>query len=312
LRYIAERFNPTVKSIPEKLSSLFSYRQDCLKELTMNAKKFVDLSQKILTPGRSLLLPMLLLALGLHAALLAMPIPSNEAMKEAEDKKNPITVSQIPTDQPTPATTASSGTVNVPDMPAPPTVNDSSSATPATTETSASTPASSTATTPAFVSKPTQSSSQSSVSSVSSTDTSTNSSSSDMPAPETAAEPEPTATVAVNSSAGTANRDNPFAEFPHFQPSEADCYGLGFGENCRVVDKGAIAQVTDYFKKELTAKDFTATLVADEPTRKVFKVTKGDKTLFLNIWQGNGQVSYLLSRVVVKQAPADIKTDTEK
>lgn len=73
----------------------------------------------------------------------------------------------------------------------------------------------------------------------------------------------------------------------------------------------AIAQVSEFFQKELTAKEFTTTLVTDEPTRKVFKVGKGDKTLFLNIWQGKDQVAYLLSRVILKQSPEQIKTEAE-
>ncbi len=264
----------------------------------MNAKTFADSVQKILLPGRSLLLPMLILALGIHAALLALPIPSGSAVKEAEDKKNPITVSQIPTEQPTATQqTRVTAKVNIPALPTTATGGDPSPA-------AAPDPAA--PTTPPAAPSGSPVGSQRSPSSAPSATTTDTAASSEPPTEPTTV-PEPAATTAAASSPA-----NPFADFPHWQPSEADCYGLGFGENCRVVNQGAIAQVTDYFKKELAAKDFTANLVTDEPTRKVFKVTKGDKTLYLNIWQGADQVSYLLSRVVVKQAPADIATDVGK
>lgn len=267
----------------------------------MNAKTFADAVQKISMPGRSLLLPMLLLALGIHAALLALPIPSGGAVKEAEDKKNPITVSQIPTEQPTATRqTRVTAKVNIPALPTAATGSEPSPAAALDTAAVTTPPAA-----PSVSPAPSQRSPSRTPSATSPTDTPASSEPTTEPA-TTVPEPVATTTAAASSPA------NPFADFPHWQPSEADCYGLGFGENCRVVNQGTIAQVTDYFKKELAAKDFTATLVTDEPTRKVFKVTKGDKTLFLNLWQGADQVSYLLSRVVVKQAPADIKTDAGK
>lgn len=76
-----------------------------------------------------------------------------------------------------------------------------------------------------------------------------------------------------------------------------------------MVENGAIAEVTTYFRKELPAKQFKAELVTDEPTRKVFKVSKDDKTLFLNILQSKQNVVYLLSSVVYRQSPDEI---TEK
>ena len=73
-----------------------------------------------------------------------------------------------------------------------------------------------------------------------------------------------------------------------------------------------ISQLITFFKKELPAKDFTAALITDEPTYKVFKLGKGDKTLYLNIWQGKDRISYLLSKVIVKQSPEEIKTEAVK
>lgn len=280
----------------------------------MNAKKFVDLSKKILMPGQSLLLPMLVLALGLHAALLAMPIPSTETIQEAEDKKNPITISQIPTEQPTSApTSAIAASVNVPAMAPPTATSDPGTPTPDDSEASVSTTnTAGSASTPVTSSpKNTATTTPTPTSSISSGDAAETASSSD-PAIADAGATEPSLATEPTPGSSTNSDSNPFANFPHYQPSEADCYGLGFGENCRVVDQGVITPIVAYFKQELAAKDFTITLITDEPTRKVFKVTKENKTLFLNIWQSKNQVSYLLSRVELKQSPETLKTDAGK
>ena len=59
-------------------------------------------------PLRMLIRPILFLALGLHALFLFIPLPSEEKPKEPDDKKNPITITQIPTNQP-PAVTVRPG-----------------------------------------------------------------------------------------------------------------------------------------------------------------------------------------------------------
>jgi len=105
---------------------------------------------------------------------------------------------------------------------------------------------------------------------------------------------------------------NSFADFPHYQSAESDCYGLGFGDNCRTVENKELRQVAEFFQKELPAKGFTTNLIADEPSRKVFRVVKGDKTLFLSLWQGKNKIVYLLSSVLLKQSPEDIKVEAAK
>lgn len=280
--------------------------------LDKNENNLSNLSNKILTPGRSLLLPMVLLALGLHAALLVLPLPSSEAQKEPDDKKNPITVTQIPTEKPPKPTPTAK--VDVPPLKA--------AATPAEPSTAASDTASGSSDSGSSSGKSASSSSSDSGSDSSASSATNPSSSSDnasvnSPASSGAESGTPTETTSIpeppaaNSENATVVAVNPFANFPHYQPSEADCFGLGFGDNCRTVQNVAIAQVSEFFQKELTAKEFTTTLVTDEPTRKVFKVGKGDKTLFLNIWQGKDQVAYLLSRVILKQSPEQIKTEAE-
>jgi hypothetical protein len=287
-------------------------------------EKISSFSRNLFTSSRSLLLPMLILALGLHAALLAMPLPSSEDQKIPDDKEKPIKVTQIPTEQPAPV--PAEPNVKVPALakttvPATPTTPASDSS---ESYSSASSSNSSTSSAPSssFPSKPANSSSGFASSTVSSTPGSpasnsgaakVGSGSESAPGAVSSTTSEPGAkpsTTAIAPSGGSAS--TPFADFPHFQPSSSDCFGLGFGDNCRVVENGAIAQVTDFFRKELPAKEFKADLVTDEPTRKVFKISKDNKTLFLNIWQGKQNVSYLLAGVVYKQSPEEIKTEPGK
>lgn len=297
----------------------------------MNTDRFNNLRKRLLTPGRSLLLPMLILAAGIHVALLAMPLPSTEAIKEAEDKKNPITVNQIPTAQPDKATSSPPGTVDVPDLATnPPSASataadegatagdpavDTGAAESASSRGTTAEPTASSATTAAT--KPTTSNAATATNTASSSDSTTgatgaieseNAADSEVmqnTTPEATASAVATAPTAANLAASA------FADFPHFQPSEADCYGLGFGENCRIVEGQDLPQVAEFFKRELAAKEFTTTVVADTADRKVFKVAKGDQTMFLNIWKGKNNISYLLAKVILKQSPEDIKVETK-
>ncbi len=269
------------------------------------------------------MLPMLLLALGLHAALLALPIPSSEAQKEPDDKKNPITVTQIPTEKPTKSTPQA--TVNVPPLETATVADSTNSSSSASSGSAADSSAASTAS-DSSTDTATVGSNTATVPATKSTSASNSNASKAKPTEETrssseesiaAAEPStssdatiPSTTAAVASTNSSVSVVKPFADFPHYQPSEADCFGLGFGDNCRTIQSGAIAQVSEFFKKELAGKEFTVNLVKDEPTRKVFKVAKGNEALFLNIWQGKSQVAYLLSRVIVKQSPEQISTET--
>jgi hypothetical protein len=103
------------------------------------------------------------------------------------------------------------------------------------------------------------------------------------------------------------------ADFPHYQTAEADCYELGFGDNCRIVKNAAIAQVTEFFRKELPTQQINVALVVNEPSHKVLKVSRGtQKPLFLNIWQEKQAVSYLLAGVIYKRSPQEIRALMEQ
>ncbi len=51
-------------------------------------------------PVRSLIRPMFFAAIGLHALLLFTPLPSEQKPKKADDKENPVKITQLPTAKP--------------------------------------------------------------------------------------------------------------------------------------------------------------------------------------------------------------------
>ncbi|UBF27270.1 hypothetical protein K9N68_04710 [Kovacikia minuta CCNUW1] len=63
----------------------------------------VQKSKPVPSLVRMLLRPMLFLALGLHAVLLFVPLPSEQKPKEPDDKKDPLRITQVPTAKPTAA-----------------------------------------------------------------------------------------------------------------------------------------------------------------------------------------------------------------
>jgi hypothetical protein len=294
---------------------------------------------------RSLLLPMILVALAFHGALLAVPLPPKDEPKTADDQQNPIQVTQIPTEKPALAETQASPKVSIPPMGS---TSVSGTTASGATASSASDSASSTGETSSSdsdsgeaadsgsadssetqASKTSTASKSSGAKTASTTAKKSTSDDSGETPPETkdsaeqaaeskSSDSKPSGDQTADASASAAPvpfeqaKGSPlttvsFAEFPHYQPSTADCFGLGFGENCRVVEKVAIADLASHFRKELAAKAFQADLVTDTPTHKVFKVTKDSKTLFLNIWQGKQALSYALSDQVLKQSPEEMQ-----
>ncbi len=74
----------------------------------------------LLAPLKVLLRPIFFVAIGLHAALLFMPLPQEEKPRVADDKKDPVKVTQVPTaglTKPLP-TVAPGGKANTPGKPA--------------------------------------------------------------------------------------------------------------------------------------------------------------------------------------------------
>ena len=277
---------------------------------------------------RALLLPMAVVALGIHAAVFALPVPSNETLKTPDDQKNPIKITQIPTEKPAetlsstgiviPPLSASSESKEIassPDSISDNTSDDSSTSDSSTSDSSTSDSSTSESNASAATSSKPASSSAKKVSTSSNGNASTKPEEQDQtPEPDSGSASNETAvaedtTRDVTAAGNSSLSPTGFADFPQFKPSTGDCFGLGLGDNCRVVEDGAIAEITEYFRKELTAKQFKVNVVADEPVRKVFKVSKENKTRFLTILKGQQNVVYLLSSVIYKRSPEEI---TEK
>ena len=199
---------------------------------------------------RSLLLPMTVLALGIHAALLALPIPSNEALKTPDDQKNPIKVTQIPTEKP-PEVASSTGvtipplvTSSTPATASSPSPSDSDRSTSDASDSSDSADDSSSSTSsdtasvppskPAAVS-PTKKATKSTVTKASAKPSGdsdratepTTSSAGDTA--ESAAPSADTADTAIAPTVSGGVSAAAFANFPQFKSSTGDCFGLGLG-----------------------------------------------------------------------------------
>jgi hypothetical protein len=99
--------------------------------------------------------------------------------------------------------------------------------------------------------------------------------------------------------AGTAQKD-PFADFPHFQPSTPDCFGVGLGDSCRIASAN-LATVAAHFKKALPEKKYQAAEIASDPNRRLFQVTKGNDSIFLTLLADGATTVYVL-------APQEIKS----
>jgi hypothetical protein len=90
----------------------------------------------------------------------------------------------------------------------------------------------------------------------------------------------------------TDNTKDPFADFPHHPQAQAGCYNK---ESCYEVKNLTLDAVAGYFKKTLPDKKFNVTPLIEEAGKKVFQVSKGDKSLFLNLFQDGKNTVYVLA-----------------
>ncbi|MER3434943.1 MAG: hypothetical protein C4288_16360 [Leptolyngbya sp. ERB_1_1] len=115
------------------------------------------------------------------------------------------------------------------------------------------------------------------------------------PTPQAATPPEsttpPKSETRSSNKADTANA----ADFPHYNPSTPNCFGVGLGENCRVATAN-LATVTAFYLSAPKAKGFTLTPDEDSADKKIFTVTTPDKkTLFLHLFKDAPTTVILLS-----------------
>lgn len=83
---------------------------------------------------------------------------------------------------------------------------------------------------------------------------------------------------------------NPFADFPHYPDAQPGCFGK---QDCRQT-AAKIQAVAGHFEQQLPAKKYTASPFANGADRKVYQVSKGGITQYLNLFMEAGGTVYVL------------------
>jgi len=85
--------------------------------------------------------------------------------------------------------------------------------------------------------------------------------------------------------------ESPFADFPHYPGVEPGCFGK---ESCQKT-ADSLAKVDAHFAKQLPAKKYQVQSVSTETDKKVYQVSKGGATQFLNLFTSDGATVYVLA-----------------
>jgi hypothetical protein len=219
---------------------------------------------KVPAPLRNLVRPILFGSLGLHALLLFVPMPGEQA-KKPEKKEAPVKITQIPTgkfDK-----TKTTIPKNLPKVAAPalPKVAVASSR-PALTLPSSATPAPQATTSPTPAQPNEAPVSPSNVT----------------PATPDKSTPEKTTT-------------DPFAEFPKYSPATPNCYGKG-GPSCLITTTD-LTTVSAWYIAQTKAQGFELRLLDSDSDagKRVFEATKGGKSNYLTLASDGSSTVILLA-----------------
>ena len=87
-----------------------------------------------------------------------------------------------------------------------------------------------------------------------------------------------TTTPSPTPSNSPSNPNDPFADFPHYQPSTAGCFGKPSCYETNV----ALDRLANYFDKQLPVK-YGVKSEFNEPNRRVYQLSKGGVTKYLNL-----------------------------
>lgn len=214
------------------------------------------------TSVRALLRPMLLISLVVHGLLLATPMPKQEQPPPA--KKKPVKVTQLP-----PAAKPAVKAAAKPPAPAPKPPDPKP-------------PKVRRAVRPVVKAKPVSSPPKAKTSSSPIPQSSDSKAKQANPAESQASE------SSAPSASGTPTR-NPFTDFPHYPGAAPGCFGK---QSCWQTED-TFNPVTTYFQKQLPAKGFEIVPDIDEGERKVYQVSKGEATQYLNVFSSEGTVYVL-------------------
>lgn len=97
------------------------------------------------------------------------------------------------------------------------------------------------------------------------------------------------------------NLNNPFNDFPKYINSQPGSLGLFAAplDRSSQQTKDSLTAVTEYFERELKAREYKINFAKNEASTKVIEVTKGNTTKFLNlITHNSGTVIVLASEIL--------------
>ncbi|WP_009634460.1 hypothetical protein [Synechocystis sp. PCC 7509] len=98
-----------------------------------------------------------------------------------------------------------------------------------------------------------------------------------------------------------SNLSDPFGDFPKYINAQPGSLGLFKAEldQSSQQTKDATALVAKYFERELKAREYKLTLAKNESDTKVFEITKGNTTKFLNLINHNSSTVIVLASEIL-------------
>ncbi|HEY9646149.1 MAG TPA: hypothetical protein V6C88_07265, partial [Chroococcidiopsis sp.] len=115
-----------------------------------------------------------------------------------------------------------------------------------------------------------------------------------IPQPSPAASPTPQSTPSPPADAAPpapANGGNPWQDFPLYPGGVPGCYNLS---SC-IQTNASLEDVSSYFQRELTAKQYSVNAFPGEANRRVYQVSRNGLTQFLTLFFVEGKTIYVLS-----------------
>lgn len=117
--------------------------------------------------------------------------------------------------------------------------------------------------------------------------------------------------VETNSLPNPSNLNNPFSDFPKYinaQPGSLGLFDAPINRSSQQT-QDSLTAVTQYFERELKAREYKINFAKNEADAKVIEVTKGNTTKFLNLIDYNsGTVIVLASEILNPKNIDDVAT----
>ena len=125
--------------------------------------------------------------------------------------------------------------------------------------------------------------------------------------PSAAVSPTPTPQAIASPASETitlpspSDLNNPFGDFPKYANAQPGSLGLFKAEldQSSQQTQDAITLVSQYFEKELKARKYKFTFAKNEADTKIFEITKGNTTKFLNLINHNSSTVIILASEIL-------------